>query len=248
MKEIISKNNSLIKSLKKQKLKNRFLLFLDNPKTIEEAFDFGLECEYILLENNKQEKFSWALTKKTNIIIVSDEVIKTLTSTKTPQGIIAVFKFKKQALSLPKANFLVLDGLQDAGNIGSLLRSALGANFKDIFLIDCASLTNEKVIRSSMSTIFRLNTYELTRQEFIEIAKKNKLSLVCCDMHGENIYETVKPNNVGIVLGNEGNGVSEEVKSLCFKTISIPMQNNLESLNVAASGAIIMFEINNKGR
>lgn len=249
MKEITSKQNLIIKSLKKQKLKNRFLLFLDNVKTIKEAFDFGLTCETILIEKEKLEKHKVFLEEKCDIFVVSNDIIKEFSTTKTPQGIIAVFKFENKNIVVPKKNFLVLDGLQDAGNIGTLLRSAIGANFKDVFLVDCASITNDKLIRSSMSAIFRLNTYELSRDSFITFAKQNKLNLVACDMQGENIFKTNNfSEQVGLVLGSEGQGLSKEIKQICKKSVSIPMENNLESLNVGVAGAIIMFEINNKGK
>lgn len=245
MKEIFSTQNKLIKDLKKQKRTNRFLLFLDNPKSINDAFLAGFTPKLLLVDQEKLGKLSLPVAQDT--IITNEEIIAQFSSTKTPQGVVAVYDFVITNPKKPTSNFLVLDGLQDAGNIGTLLRSALGADFIDVFLVDCTALTNDKVVRSSMSAIFRLNIYELARQEFVEFAKKQNLNLVCGDMGGENVFEiksTLK--NVGLVVGNEGNGVSGELASLCNMALSIPMANGLESLNVGVAGSIMMFQINQK--
>lgn len=246
MKEIFSKQNKLIKDLKKQKRTNKFVLFLDNPKSITDAQVFGLTPKMLLIDKEKQEKFSH-LPLCENTVITNKEIIKELSDTVTPQGVVAVYDFVLPKLQQPKGNFLVLDGLQDAGNIGTLLRSALGANFTSVFLVDCAAVNNSKIIRSSMSAILRLNIHETTRAEFVKFVNRNNLMLASCDMNGQNIYTSSSTlNSLGLVVGSEGAGVSEELKNLCKLTFSIPMANNLESLNAAVAGSIIMFQIENQ--
>ena len=247
MKEIFSKQNKIIKELKKQKQKNRFLLFLDNQKSINDAINFGFVPKVFLVDKDKMAKLGFdSFEKHCEVIVTNAEIIKDFSGTVTPQGIVAVFEYQPKTLALPKGNFLVLDGLQDTGNIGTLLRSALGANFKDVFLVDCAAVTNDKVVRSSMASIFNLNIFETTRQNFLEFAQKNNLFLVCADMNGQSIFDFQPTKRLGVVVGSEGQGVSQQLLSACKSTIKIPMHNNLESLNAAVAGSIIMFEIENK--
>lgn len=236
---ILSLQNEKIKYLRKQK-GNKFLLFLDNPKTIHEAIDSGFEVKELLisLENEKLQ----AEFEKFDKILTSNAIISALSDTKTPQGIIAVFSMPKHKLETPKTKFLVLDNVQDAGNVGTLLRTAKGTGFDTVFLVDSAHITNPKTIRSSMGAVFNLKIHELKKSEFLEFAKTIQTPLITADMGGENVFETDLPNTFGLVLGNEGQGVSKEMREICTKTIAIPMQNNLESLNVAVAGGVIMFE------
>jgi len=242
MKTITSKQNERIKFLKKQKENNRFLLFLDNPKLVEEAIKSNFKPTEIFIDETNKDLIN-IYQNKFDITLTNEIVIKQLSDVKTPQGIVGVFEFSPKSLKLPSKNFLVLDNIQDAGNVGTILRSALGANFLDVYLIDCASLTSSKTIRSSMGAIFKLNIYETTKQEFLSFAKTLKTPLYYADMQGENIYKTSFKNPCGIVLGNEGNGVCSELKNICQKAVSIPMQNKLESLNVAVAGSVIIFEV-----
>lgn len=94
-----------------------------------------------------------------------------------------------------------------------------------------------------MGAIFDENIYSLTKDEFLKFAKEHNLNLVMADMDGANIYQAMAFKNVGVVLGNEGQGVCDEIAEICKSTIKIPMNKGLESLNVAVSGSIIMFEI-----
>ena len=235
--EIVSKNNQTIKDLKKQKDKNRFLLFLDTPKMVKEALKQGFRPLYIFILKEKHFDF----LENQNIIYTSEEVLKSLSSVQTNAGIIGVFEMKKFQKFENDHNFLVLDNVQDAGNVGAILRSALACNFKTVFLLDCAKVSSEKVVRSSAGAVLNLNLIEISRQDFL---KNYTLSnLYYADMGGVNIFKQKPSGTVGIVMGNEGNGVSDEIKSKCTGSISLPMQNNLESLNVAVSAGVIMYQI-----
>ena len=250
MKEIFSKQNQKIKELKKQKQKNRFLLFLDNQKSIKDAQKFGLCPKVCLVDKEKLANFDLLVKNLENqgveVIATSAEIIKDFATTQTPQGIVCAFDFLPKAPTLPKGNFLVLDGLQDAGNVGTLLRSALGANFCDVFLVECASLSNPKLVRSTMASMFALNLVEISRADFAKFAKANNLPLIRADMNGESVFDFAPQGQIGLVVGSEGHGVSPELAALCKKTVSIPMANNLESLNAGVAGSIIMFEINGR--
>lgn len=251
MKIITSLQNELIKDLKKQKANNKGLLFLDGAKLIEEAINSYFKPKIILLNETQTSVYqNYNFLKKVNpelIILVNKKIIDAFTEVKTPQGIIGVFFNKRVELKSPNGNFLVLDNLQDAGNVGTLLRSALGAGFKDVYLLNCASASNIKTIRSSMGAVFKLNIYEIDTQTFIESYKKTHYPLYGTDMKGKSIYNFNFQTPCGVVLGNEGQGISEELKEILTDTLTIPIDANLESLNVGVAGSIIIFQIKNKG-
>ena len=241
---ITSKENEKIKNLK-QLLKNKQYLFIDNPKVVLEAVDGGyvLECLIVNAENfgadlTKFEKF------KEKMIEVNSAVFKLFSTTCNSQGIIGVIKNKERQLATPKGNFVVLDALQDPGNVGTILRSALGADFKDIYLVDCVNALNDKLVRSSMGAIFKLNIYECTKSEFLDFQKDLRADLYVGHMQGENVFELNAQAPFGIVVGNEGNGVSKEMFEIANKKVCVPMKNNLESLNVGVAASLIMYILN----
>ena len=238
---ISSLQNVKVKQLKKLQTSKEFVFF-DNPKLIEEAISAGHKVEYILKKEGCFEKTDYGGEE----VVFSDNVFKTFSSTETSQGIIGVVKFITRKMQKPVTNFLVLDSLQDPGNVGTLIRSALGANFLDIYLVNSVKPSNDKVIRSSMGAIFKTRIYSCTKQEFMIEYKKWKLPLISCNLQGANLFTSNISGQVGVLVGNEGNGVSKELQELSTSTINIPMQNNLESLNAGVSGSIVMYYIANK--
>ena len=218
---------------------DKSLVFFDNPKLLDEAYSAGHQIIYLLKKEGTASKTDYG----GEVVELAENVFKAFATTQNSQGLIGVVKFIYPKMQKPKGNFLVLDALQDPGNIGTLIRSGLGANFLDIYLVETAKATNDKVVRSSMGAIFKTRLYPCTKSEFIENFKNWKLPLITLDMNGENLYKTNLPSGVGIVVGNEGNGVSKELREISTLALKIPMQNNLESLNAGVSGSIVMYEI-----
>ncbi len=233
-------SQNLIKELKKQKRENRDLLFLDNIKIIKDALKKGLTPQYIFVcdENLNQ----WG--DKYPIYKVDGVAIEQLSSSKTPQGVLCVAYYPQYIAKKPISNFLVLDKIQDPGNAGTLIRTATACGFDSVFMLDSVSVTNDKLVRSSVGTIFDINIYEMSEEEFAKYAKDWKLDLIKADMNGENVFECTFENAVGVVVGNEGQGVSEEISNICNKSVKIPMSPKVESLNAAVSGSIIMYQMN----
>lgn len=236
---ITSSKNSFIVSLKKL-CTNSNVLCLDNPKLIAEAVKTNLELLYVIKTEDYIGEFS------DSDVIVSGHVLKQFTNTVTSQGVVALVKFENKPLKPPNKHFLILDNVQDPGNVGTLIRSAVGADFMDIYLVNCASVTNSKTVRSSMGALFKANVYQCA--DIKQHLKSWNLPVYIADMNGENIFETKFENVCGVVIGNEGNGVSAELCAIATKKISIPMQNDLESLNAGVSGSIIMYQIANGGK
>lgn len=244
--ENASKN--FISNLKKQKHENKALLFLDNVKIIRDALkNKTIRPEYLLTSLSDVE-FSKLEIDCKNIQSYHTDArsIEMLSGTKTPQKVLCIAYLSQYVVETPKTNFLVLDGLQDPGNVGTLIRTAKACGFEYIFLLDSVKKQNEKLIRSSVGAVFDSKVYEMTKAEFISFAKKNKLNLLMTDMDGENIFDFQCDNLIGVVVGNEGNGVCEEIEKICERKVKIPMKEGIESLNAGVSGSIVMYEINKR--
>ena len=169
--------------------------------------------------------------------------MKHICDTKTNQGVVAVaFLPKQKQFDGKKA--LLLDRIQDPGNIGSILRTACATGYKNIFLIDCADVFSPKSIRGGMSGQFMLDFFEVSEQEFLN--QYSDKFIICADMNGQSVFDFDCPDDHILILGNEGQGVAENLSKVAKSTVMIPMQNNLESLNVAVSGGIIMYQLSRK--
>ena len=237
---MLNASKNFIATLKKQKHENKSLLFLDNVKIIKDSIaNRAIKVEYMLTSLD-------ALPFEYNgdVYAVNQQTIEMLANTKTPQKVLCIAYLTQHIVERPRTNFLVLDGLQDPGNVGTLVRTAKACGFEYVYLVDSVKKTNDKLIRSSVGTIFDSKVFEMTHREFAKFVKDEHLNLLMCDMDGENIFESTFDGIVGVVVGNEGQGVSDEMAQLCSKSIKIPMMPGIESLNAGVSGSIIMYEIN----
>ena len=238
---MLKASKNFILNLKKQKHENKSLLFLDNAKIIKDAIannSIKVECILTCLQELPFD------AKGAEIYQVEDRVIQQLADTKTPQKVLCIAYLTQNVVEVPKTNFLVLDTLQDPGNVGTLIRTAKACGFEYIFLLDSVRKENSKLVRSSVGAVFDSKVYQMSKAEFETFAKENKLQLAMCDMDGENIFAFKPEGIIGVVVGNEGQGVCDQIASLCSKTIKIPMMKGIESLNAGVSGSIIMYEIN----
>lgn len=238
---INSRTNKIISNLKKlsnkkyRKLQNECLI--EGEKLIKEAINSGVNVKQLIVEQNKTFNINCnALT-----CVVSNSVMKYLSDSVTSQGIIAVIDTNYQYKS-NSSRFLVLDNLQNPDNFGAIIRTAVATNFNKIYAINCVDRFNSKVLRSCMGTLFRCEIIESNYQQIKELSNNN--DIYYADMNGENVFSIKNfSNNIGLVIGNEGNGISEEIKNITTKTLSIPMLNNVESLNASVSAGILMYEL-----
>lgn len=243
---ITSKSNELIKNLfklKDKKYRQETGLFLvETEKVILEAIKNNYKIEYLIVEENKP--CTRIDTSRYNTIFASKEVIKHLSSLVTPQGVIAVVR-KKQANNTLSNRVLILDSVQNPDNFGAIIRSCVASDFKTIVAINSCDEFSDKVIRASMGNVFRANILHLDYSETKNLLKD--YTILGADMGGENIFLISSyPTKVGLIVGNEGNGLSENASKLISKTIAVPMANDVESLNVTVSASIIMFDIFSK--
>ncbi|MFT3984588.1 MAG: RNA methyltransferase [Lachnospiraceae bacterium] len=183
---------------------------------------------------------------------VSDAVYRRISDTQTPQGVLCIMEKGMdtlpsllQSLKGQAVHILVLEGIQDPGNLGTMLRTAEGAGF-DFILADekTVDVYNPKVIRSTMGSIFRVPVLCTERlAESITYLKSEHILLYAAHLHGEKDYrEQNFSDRTAILIGNEGNGLSDEISALADILVKIPMRGNVESLNAAIAAALLMYE------
>lgn len=218
-------------------------MFWEIPKDKIEKVYVSESC----FNDNKQIKEE---IKNYSYEVIKDSVFKEMSGTVTPQGIMALVKQNEYELKdiidkNKKQTFMVLEGLQDPGNMGTIIRTAEGAGVSAIIMDkNTVDIYNPKVIRSTMGSIFRVPflVYD-NLKEAIEILKKNEVLVYAAHLKG-NIYyddENFKTSSA-ILIGNEGNGLSEEISLCADKLIKIPMCGKVESLNASVAAAILMYE------
>jgi TrmH family RNA methyltransferase len=163
-----------------------------------------------------------------------------ITDLENSRGVLAVVKIPTpKGVTFP---FIVLDGVQDTGNVGTILRTARAFGFNTVFCINCADVYSQKVIRAASGMQFDMNIHEQSPEEFAEFYKFQLAAtqLYIADMNGGEICEKCN-KNYGIVFGAEGQGVSQFMRAFPHEIISVPMEKGVESLNVAVACGIILF-------
>ena len=229
--------NADIKNLKDKKFKRENNLFIvEGNKFCADLLNSDIEIIYTITSDKNLKGFP-------NICVVSEKMLSSLATTKTNQSIICVCKIKKYDLS-SVGNCLILDNLQDPGNVGTLVRSALAFGFDDIYLVSGADPYSEKVIRSSAGLIMNARLHICSFEEIKNNLNKIADVFMVADMAGENINKICLPKvRIAVIIGNEGQGVSDAFISIANKTVSIPMMPKVESLNAGVAGSIIMQKI-----
>ena len=172
--------------------------------------------------------------------LVSEDILKKLSSTKNPQGVVAVCSMAKP-LPVKGDKVLYLDGIADPGNMGTLFRTALAFGYKDIILDNTVSMYNDKVISSSQGAIFKLN---IVSGDISTLKSLKDYEILATEIKGSIPLEEVKPHNKHVlILGNEARGVRPEILEIAHKRIRIDIKE-IESLNVGVAGAICMYALN----
>ena len=179
--------------------------------------------------------------------VMSDTVFAHVSDTKTPQGILAVVRrmeYTAEDILGETPHVLVLENIQDPGNLGTIFRTAEAAGATGIVLSkDCVDLYNPKVIRSTMGAIFRV-PFVITDDlpQVVEQLKQKGISVYAGHLKGDVFYKQDYRNGSAFLIGNEGNGLTDEITALADHKIKIPMKGKVESLNAAVSATILMYE------
>lgn len=174
---------------------------------------------------------------------VSDEVMKKITDLSSPPSCAALFKIPKPHNLNNLRKILACDRIADPGNLGTLLRTALALGWEGIYLLNhSVDLFNDKVIRASRGGAFLLPFALGTYDDFSLYIKKNHLTLYVADLEGEDVKSVKREERVALLLGTEGAGQSDRGRAL-GKKVTIPMEKEMESLNVAVAGSLLMYEL-----
>ena len=229
--------NADIKNLKDKKFKKENGIFLvEGEKFCRDLLSADIEILQTITTNKNLKGFP-------NIEIVSEKMLTSLATTKTCQNIVCVCKIKEYGMS-SVGNALILDNLQDPGNVGTLIRSAMAFGFEDIYLVNCADVFSEKVIRSSAGTILNARLHTCSFADIKENRNVIAKNFIVADMDGESINQIRLPKGrFAVIIGNEGRGVSEEFENFANIKIAIPMKAGVESLNAGVAGSIIMQKL-----
>ena len=243
---ITSKQNAYIKtvkSLKDKKYRDEYGLFLiEGVKMVKEAILSGVQIQKILATEKGGEQLFVALGNKVEVELVSEIVFDCLTDEVSPQGVLAVAVKPNLPLSAPNGASLFLDGVSDPGNVGAIIRTAAASGYKDIYLANSADAYSPKSVRASMSGIYKVNVYSGDKDQLLKVINQ---PIVIADMNGCSVFDCKPMQNFCLVIGNEAHGVSKELRDLAQVTVSIPMQNDMESLNASVSAGILMYALKN---
>ncbi|MDE7453299.1 MAG: RNA methyltransferase [Clostridia bacterium] len=226
-----------VKSLADKKFRQSLGQYLvEGVKSVEECISAGCKIDKIICTEKWQDRFPDA-------VLASDELFKSISTEQTPQGVIAVVEIPKAQLKAPEGDCLLLDCLQDPGNLGTVIRTANAAGYEEIYLINCTDPYSPKAVRASMGGVFRVTLYRSTCEEIFTAL--SGVPLICADMNGEDIFKFNPPEKFCLCIGNEGSGISDEVSARADFTVKIPMRATCESLNAAVSAGIAMYALKN---
>ncbi|MSS60450.1 TrmH family RNA methyltransferase [Fusobacterium sp. FSA-380-WT-2B] len=249
MEFINSLDNSTIKKIKKlkqRKYREEEKKFLAEGRKF---LDFTYTPDLIILKENFED-FENITTKLERFdcrkIVVNDKIFKDLTSQENSQGVILVYPYCETNIGKINNNIIVLDKIQDPGNLGTIIRAADAAGFKDIILtkgsVDCY---NEKCVRSSMGSIFNMNIVYMEELQLIQFLKEKKYKFLVTALENNSIEYTdiTLSEKNAIIFGSEGNGVSDNFLKVADETVIIPIYGSAESLNVAMASGIILYKV-----
>lgn len=253
---ITSKDNETIKHIKKLKEKkyreeyNEFII--EGIKIIEEAILENAKIKSIIIcddcktAGNIPNDLMYEIAKL-NCIYVAEKIFNSITEVMNPQGIMAIIEKtsnQENQIDYKQDKFLILDNIQDPGNMGTILRTADSLNLNQIIVSKgSADIYNPKVVRSTMGAIFRIKVIEAeSLPKVIKDMKKHKINVYATDLRTDKSIYDVDYKKSAIVIGNEANGVSSAVLNEATEKIKIPMIGKTESLNAAVATSVILYE------
>ncbi len=238
---------SSLNKLKYRKIEQKFIV--EGIKLVDEALKSSFECELIIASQSFSKKHLPILDSykhKTIVQTINDNDFQSIADTKTPQGILAIMEMPLQRyIDETHSDIIVaLENISDPGNVGTIIRTCDWFGVKEIIISsNSVDIYNPKVIRSTMGSLFHIQTYITdnilgTLKTFKNFGKK----ILCADMNGDNVYTSSRHKNSVLVFSNEANGPSKELLNISDNIITIPKFGNAESLNVATAAAIIISE------
>ena len=254
---ITSLSNAKVKQVvlwqsKSKERKKEQVFLIEGIKLFEEVPVAWIREAYLTADAVKRLEEKSALKEKLSQIPweeVSDEVMQKMSDTQTPQGILTVVRCPEysaeELLKKPDGLYLVLEDIQDPGNLGTMMRTGEGAGITAVIMNKTTvDIFNPKTIRATMGSIFRVPFVIVDDLEtFLPEMKKNNIRIFAAHLNGKNYYAgTSFQGKTAFLIGNEGNGLSKEITELSDERIKIPMEGKLESLNAGVAGALLLYE------
>lgn len=255
MQQITSKENKLIKhiiKLKEKKYRKEYNEYIiEGAKIVQEAIQEKVKIKQIIISENAintdliQNHLKEEL-QKIDYIQVPSKIFKLISEVEKPQGILAIIEKEKQEenIDVNQDIILALDDLQDPGNLGTIIRTADSVGLKQILISKgTTEAYNPKVIRSTMGAIFRVKIIECENlKETLKRLQKNNFKIMVTDLNTDKSIYDIKLQKKVIIIGNEANGVSEEIKNIADTRAIIPMFGKTESLNASIATGVILYE------
>ena len=244
---IESNQNKIIKevnSLKAKKERDKTGLFILEGKRLVDEIPNSWEIKYLLKAESYSEDINFE-----NFYTVKDSLFEKISETVNPQGILAVCHIKEfDVTNVDYSNspfFVVLENVTDPGNMGTLIRTADAAGADGIFLSKgCVDIYNPKVIRATMGSIFHLPIYRnLNLMDLMEDFKNNNVKTLAAHLKGTSTpYKVDMTTACAVIIGNEANGLSDEISEMASDLVKIPMPGKAESMNAGIAGGILIYE------
>ena len=254
---ITSKDNEQIKEIRKLKEKKyrqeTSSFVVEGVKLVKEAITYNADIKKIVISEDaigyEVDEELIKLCEKYNPLIVSPNVFSLVSDVQTPQGILAVIKENKDEKSdkdridYTQDFFVVLDGVQDPGNLGTIIRTCDAAGINQIIVSeDTVDSHSPKVIRSTMGAIYRVKVIEEDLRKVFEEFKQNKIETVVTSLTGDKSIYDLEYKKKAIVIGNEANGVDPELQNMADYKVKIPMPGKAESLNASVAAGVMIYE------
>lgn len=228
----------LFRSLSEKKFREREGLFPVEGGNISKDIPPSAKVRFVLAVPERlgeaEERFPGA-----QVVAVADEVMKSVSGTVTPYGLAAAVELPHFPFAPPRGNALLLDGVSDPGNLGTIIRTAAATGFNDVYLLDCADAYAPKSVRASMGGIFRVRACAVTEEEALRLASDTRSAAL--DMGGKDIFSFPVPSPCLLVAGSEAHGVRQSVLRAVKEVRALPMTGGMESLNVAVAAGIAMY-------
>ncbi|MDR7073725.1 TrmH family RNA methyltransferase [Fictibacillus barbaricus] len=253
MKYIESESNASIKQWKKLHTKKERektgTFLLEGPHLIEEAIASGAALVHVIVEENFEMKDEW-LKEKFTLWTVPAKIMKILSETEKPQGIIAVCEMPAEPEEILKENgrYLFVDGVQDPGNLGTIIRTADSAGLDGVFLGEgTADLFNGKTVRSTQGSIFHLPIVKKDLQKALSDCQSLNIPVYSTSLSDAvDMREVPETKGFALIVGNEGSGVQPALQNESTMNVKIPIFGKAESLNVSVATGILLYELQRK--
>ena len=248
MEQITSRTNPLIVRFRKLANDRRLrraegVLVCEGPKMLREALRWGFVPQAALVT----EDFSFPFPEETRVVRVPADLLRSAAPTQTPQKVLFLAPLPVSALpdTLPGRRYLVLDGVQDPGNVGTLWRTADAFGADGLLLLPgCADPWSPKTVRATMGACFRLPVWEAGLDQAVSVLDRSGLPLYAAALRDDALdLRDLNTDRAAMAIGSEGRGVSAGVLNACAAAVRIPMTDRCESLNAAAAGAVVLWEL-----